>query len=52
MIYLKLSVICGDRWIVEEVFSAFKRMFDEHVISHKRENMIHELKIKVIGTIK
>ena len=37
----------GDRWIVESVFSAFKRMFGEHITSHKRENMIHELKMKV-----
>ena len=43
----KLSVRYGDRWIVEGVFSAFKRMFGEHVTSHKRENMIHELKMKV-----
>ena len=43
----KLSVGYGNRWIVESVFSAFKRMFGEHVTSHKRENMIHELKMKV-----
>lgn len=43
----KHSVSYGDRWIVESVFSAFKRMFGEHVTSHKRENMIHELKMKV-----
>ena len=28
-------------------FSYLKRMFGEHVTSHKRENMIHELKMKV-----
>ena len=43
----KISVSYGERWIVEGVFSAFKRMFGEHVTSHKRENMIHELKMKV-----
>lgn len=43
----KHSVSYGDRWIVESVFSVFKRMFGEHVTSHKRENMIHELKMKV-----
>jgi len=43
----KIMVSYGDRWIVEGVFSAFKRMFGEHVISHKRKNMIHELKMKV-----
>ena len=41
------SIGYGDRWIVESVFSAFKRMFGEHVTSHKRQNMIHELKMKV-----
>jgi len=41
------TVRYGDRWIVESVFSAFKRMFGEHVTSHKRENMLHELKMKV-----
>ena len=29
----KNSVSYGDRWIVEGVFSAFKRMFGEHVTS-------------------
>jgi len=43
----KIMVSYGDRWIAEPVFSAFKRMFGEHVTSHKRENMIHELKMKV-----
>ena len=43
----KRTVRYVDRWIVEGVFSAFKRMFGEHVTSHKRENMIHELKMKV-----
>ena len=43
----KHSVRYGDRWVAESVFSAFKRMFGEHVTSHKRENMIHELKMKV-----
>ena len=43
----KHSVSYGDRWIVEGVFSTFKRMFGEHVTSHKRKNMIHELKMKV-----
>ena len=33
--------------LLNSVFSAFKRMFGEHVTSHKRENMIHELEMKV-----
>jgi len=28
----KIMVSYGDRWFVEGVFSAFKRMFGEHVI--------------------
>ena len=43
----KHSVRYGDRWIVECMFSTFKRMFGEHVTSHKRENMIYKLKMKV-----
>ena len=43
----KISVSYGSRWIAESVFSAFKRMFGEHVTSHKRQNIIHELKMKV-----
>ena len=43
----KHSVRYGDRWIVECMFSTFKRMFGEHVTLHKRENMIYELKMKV-----
>ena len=37
----------GQRWQVEAVFSAFKRMFGEHVMAHKRENMFHEIYLKV-----
>ena len=43
----KNSVRYENRWIAESVFSAFKRMFGGHVTSHKRENMIRELKMKV-----
>ncbi len=44
----KASVSYGGRWcIVESVFSAFKQMFGEHATPHKRENMVHELKMKV-----
>lgn len=44
---LKHSVSYGDRWIVECVFSAFKRMFGEYVMAHKRKYMTKELKLKV-----
>ena len=37
----------GDRWIVECVFSTFKRMFGEYVMAHKRKYMIKELQLKV-----
>ena len=32
----------GQRWIVETVFSAIKRMFGEYVSATKLENMIKE----------
>ncbi len=37
----------GDRRIAESVSSAFRRMSGGHVASHKRKNMVHELRIKV-----
>ena len=37
----------GKRWIVEIVFSAFKRMFGEHLYSLKWKNMIQEVNLKV-----
>ncbi len=43
----KRSVSYGDRWIVECVFSTFKRMFGEYVMAHKRKYMIKELELKV-----
>jgi hypothetical protein len=41
------SVSYRDRWIIECVFSAFKRMFGEHVMAHKRRYMEKELEMKV-----
>jgi hypothetical protein len=41
------SVSYGDRWIVECVFSTFKRMFGEYVMAHKRKYMIKELKVEL-----
>ena len=43
----KSRVRYGRRWIVEIVFSAFKRIFGEYVMAAKRENMIHEIMLKV-----
>ena len=34
------------RWLVEIVFSAFKRMFGEHLYSLKWKNMVQEVRIK------
>jgi hypothetical protein len=44
--YWKDSVSYGKRWIVESVFSALKRIFGEHVMAHKRQNMVKELQLK------
>jgi hypothetical protein len=44
--YWKDSVSDGQRWIVESVFSVLKRIFGEHVMAHKRQNMIQELQLK------
>ncbi len=37
----------GKRWIVESLFSAIKRMFGESVMAHKKENMMHEMALKM-----
>ena len=37
----------GKRWLVEIAFSAFKRMFGEHLYSLKWKNMVQEVRIKV-----
>ena len=43
----KKRVEYGKRWLVEIVFSAFKRMFSEHLYSLKWKNMVQEARIKV-----
>ena len=43
----KARVGYGKRWIVEIVFSAFKRMFGEHLYSLKWKNMVQEVNLKV-----
>lgn len=45
--YWRDSVSYGKRWIVESVFSVLKRIFGEHVMAHKRQNMIKELELKM-----
>ena len=37
----------GRRWAVEGTFSAIKRLFGEHVMAHRRENMMHEMWLKI-----
>ena len=46
----KKKVEYGKRWLVEIVFSAFKRMFGEHLYSLKWKNMVQEVRIKVART--
>ncbi|MER5174198.1 MAG: IS5/IS1182 family transposase, partial [Candidatus Nitrosocosmicus sp.] len=36
----------GQRWIVETVFSAIKRMFGEYVYSVRLKNIIQEMMVK------
>ncbi len=43
----KKRVKYGRRWLVEIVFSAFKRIFGEHPYSLKWKNMVQEARIKV-----
>ena len=43
----KKKVEYGKRRLVEIVFSAFKRMFGEHLYSLKWKNMVQEVRIKV-----
>ncbi len=37
----------GHRWIVESVFSAFKRLFGEHLMALKWDNIMQEVRLKV-----
>ena len=43
----KRAISCGDRRTAEGVFPTFRRVLGEHVTSHRKENMIAELKMKV-----
>ena len=43
----KKKVEYGKRWLAEIAFSAFKRMFGEHLYSLKWKNMVQEVRIKV-----
>ncbi len=45
--YWKVRIGYGHRWIVESVFSAFKRLFGEHLMALKWDNIIQEVRLKV-----
>ena len=47
----KDSVSYGQRWIIETVFSAIKRMFGEYVYPVRLKNMIQEMMLKASSTI-
>ncbi|MEM5792732.1 MAG: hypothetical protein QXY45_00005, partial [Candidatus Aenigmatarchaeota archaeon] len=39
----------GERWNVEVVFSAFKRIYGEHVRAKDFKNMVKEIELKVFA---
>jgi len=45
--YRKSRVGYGQRWIVEIIISAFKRLFGNSVSARKWENMGQEIKLKI-----
>lgn len=45
--YWKARIGYNMRWVVEGAFSIFKRVFGEHVMSLKWENIIREIRLKV-----
>lgn len=44
--YWKTRIGYGQRWLAESVFSAFKRMFGEHLMALKWENIVQEVRLK------
>ncbi len=42
--YWKARIGYGHRWIVESVFSAFKRLFGEHLMALKWDNILQEVR--------
>ena len=45
--YWKTRIGYGQRWLAESVFSAFKRLFGEHLMALKWENIVQEVRLKV-----
>ena len=46
--YWKARIGYGFRWLAESVFSAFKRLFGEHLMALKWDNIVQEVRLKVI----
>ncbi len=46
--YWKARIGYGMRWLVESVFSEFKRLLGEHLMALKWENIVQEVRLKVI----
>ena len=46
-VYWKTRIGYGQRWISESVFSAFKRLFGEHLMALKWDNILQEVRLKV-----
>ncbi len=47
-VYWKVRIGYGHRWLVEAVFSVFKRLFGEHLMALKWDNIVQEIRLKVI----
>ena len=45
--YWKRRIDYGQRWLVESVFSAFKRLFGEHLMALTWDKIVQEIKLKV-----
>ena len=45
--YWKARIGYGHRWLAEAVFSVFKRLFGEHLMALKWENIVQEIRLKV-----
>lgn len=46
-VYWKSRIGYNRRWVVEGVFSMFKRLFGEHLMALKWENIVQEVRLKV-----
>ncbi len=44
--YWKTWIGYGQRWLAESVFSAFKRLFGEHLMALKWDNIVQEVRLK------